>query len=315
MKPICFVLGAGASAPYDFPIGSELVTEILGYDEREFPWDELGNRHELKNLQDSLRYSDHSSIDILLLHRRDLWKIGTQAIAVALLTKEHPSKLGRYASKFGPGDRGHDRWYGQCFELLSKCVGSFAEFTKLPISFVTFNYDRSFDFFFWQWLQAKYEPNDRKGLDEYLSTPRIFHVHGQLGLLAFQSGPGDKLEYGRRLTTEIVTKAAVGIRIPHDDQLPGYAPAVEHIKSAHTIVFLGFGFDEANLERLSVPNIDDSHRLEIFGTTYGLSEPERTRVLRVSFGNGHHHDFASDRLKVRDFFDAFWPKLKARLMQ
>ena len=97
MKPICFVLGAGASPPYGFPIGSELVTEILNFDDREFPWDELGNRHELKDLQDALRYSDHSSVDILLLHRRDLWKIGTHAIAVALLSKESPKNLGRYA--------------------------------------------------------------------------------------------------------------------------------------------------------------------------------------------------------------------------
>jgi hypothetical protein len=315
MKSICFLLGAGASAPYGFPIGSELVTEILNFDDREFPWDELGNRHELKDLQDALRYSDHSSVDILLLHRRDLWKIGTQAIAVALLSKENPKNLARYATKVSQSDRGADRWYGQLFELLSKCVGSFNEFTKLPIIFVTFNYERSFDFFFWQWLQAKYKP-DHTALDVYLRKPRILHVHGQLGFLAFQEGnPDQKLDYGRRLTIDILRKAADGIRIPHDDELensPGYKQAVDRIKEANTIVFLGFGFDEHNFQRLQVPFIDDSDKLMIYGTTYGISRTERERVLAIA---GKWNDMAGNTITTRGFLDDFWPKLRARLMQ
>ena len=149
-------------------------------------------------------------------------------------------------------------------------------------------------------------------LNTYLQAPRIFHVHGQLGLLAFQEGkPEQRLDYGRRLTTDIVRKAADGIRIPHDDGLGNslaYKQAVDRVEEANTIVFLGFGFDEQNLQRLQVPIIDDSNRLIIYGTTYGMSGPEQQRVLKIA---GKWNDMAGSEITTRGFLDNFWPKLRA----
>jgi hypothetical protein len=66
MKPICFVLGAGASAPNDFPLGTELVTEILDLDANKSPWTDFNNQQKLRELQGALR-SARMSWQLLLL--------------------------------------------------------------------------------------------------------------------------------------------------------------------------------------------------------------------------------------------------------
>jgi hypothetical protein len=319
MKPICFVVGAGASAAYDFPLGHELVTEILELHPDNPPWKEMGNGDRLGQFQGALRYSDHSSIDILLEHRVDLWEIGAQAIAAVLLPKESPMNLARFARRQNTTlydyNRSHDRWYGLLFEKLARLANSFADFTRLPISFVTFNYDRSFDFFFWQWLHVKYSVTPQ-ALSDYLSKLQIFHVHGQLGKLAFQDGaPAEKLEYGRPMTHIEVERAAKTIHIPHNADLvnqPGYKSAVERIKEAKTLVFLGFGFDERNFERLQVPDVRDQNQLMIYATSYNLNPVELARVnglmgLRV-------HDLGSPKFATREYLESIWPALRERIL-
>jgi hypothetical protein len=314
MKPIVFVLGAGGSAAYNFPLGSELVTDILRLEPQNQPWNEMRNADELRLLHTALRYSDHSSIDILLQHRKDLRDIGALAIAACLLPKEIPTNLARHAEKFTPARLEYDRWYGLLFELLSR-NRTFEQFAKLDVKFVTFNYERSFDFFLWQWIQAKYHPKPEL-LNEYMSTKRIFHVHGHFGFLAYEcENVADGLEYGARPTVENFKKAAAGIIIPNDDKAhesEGFKAAAKAIQNANTVVFLGFGFDLTNFLRLQVPTADDEGKFKIFGTTYKMSDRARNSAIGL-LGPNRRHSIASNSLSMRDFFDTFWNDLDARM--
>ncbi len=81
------------------------------------------------------------SIDAFLEFRNDYAEIGRRAIADALIRYERDDLL-------WPDDRHGtiDNWYAYLFNKLVKGI-RFEAFNSLPISFVTFNYDRSLSYF------------------------------------------------------------------------------------------------------------------------------------------------------------------------
>lgn len=94
-----FVLGAGASYPYGFPTGEELVGEIIGLTRSERTLDAfLYNGcvdSDVKRFAHDLADSDAPSVDAFLEHRRDFLKIGKLAICLSLIPKEQDSSLSR----------------------------------------------------------------------------------------------------------------------------------------------------------------------------------------------------------------------------
>src|SRR5258708_823314 len=90
-----FILGAGASAPYGFPIGSELVCEIVkGLAAEGTLRDQLLRAEfragDLDEFRDRLRVAGGTSIDFFLEDQHDdVVAIGKAAIAVQIRRAEH----------------------------------------------------------------------------------------------------------------------------------------------------------------------------------------------------------------------------------
>src|SRR2546422_6977798 len=98
---IVFVLGAGASQPYGFPSGRELIFIIC----QRLTTELNEHRHILQrsNLQDdeiqkfqlALLHSSLSSVDTFLENNPQYIQIGNIAIALALIPSENPERLVR----------------------------------------------------------------------------------------------------------------------------------------------------------------------------------------------------------------------------
>ncbi len=312
-----FCLGCRASRAYGYPLGPSLVTEICQYSDNVDPFGKLGVAEQFRTLKYAIRTLDHSSIDRVMETRKDLWDIGRLAIATHLMGCENVQDLSLHGRKLTPADPALGRWYGQLFELLTPKSPRFELFAKIPVTFVTFNYDRSFDFFFWQWLQEKYrEPKDNEAIHKYLLDNPIIHVHGQLGKLAFQLGaPVEKIEFGKYSSSRepgLVERAAKGIKIVHDTELDTsseFEQARSKIAKAVAIVILGFGYDDVNFRRLGMDTVDQEERLHYFTTAYGVDDGGRERIRAMC---GTRSGFIGGESQgIREFLNQHWVQIAA----
>ena len=202
------VLGAGASIPFGFPSGQNLVdiicTQLLSqtlqaktrveklFTER---WarnfgileQRFGNKA-LSKFADRLLHSGESSVDAFLeSQEKDFVEIGKAVIAASLLPCERQETLFRHFVDIRrlPGDTEElsKNWYQY---LWSELNAPFELFGKNELSVVTFNYDRSLEHYMFTTLKNKYPD---KSDDEYAETMRsipIIHVHGKLGPLHWE---------------------------------------------------------------------------------------------------------------------------------
>lgn len=113
-EPTVLVLGAGASAPYGFPVGRELVLQIFkelngAFTDFAKSLRELDFKFEdLSSFRDDLYHSNQPSIDTFLENRPEYLKMGKVAIARALIPYEQEGSLSR------------NDWYEYLFGVIGK---------------------------------------------------------------------------------------------------------------------------------------------------------------------------------------------------
>jgi len=138
--PTVLVLGAGASKPYGYPLGQELVNSIVkGSVNRNSALFQILvlcgiPENSIEALGNELKASARQSIDAFLESRRDLLSVGRFAIATLLLSYENPDKI----------HTKHD-WYQHLFNKMCD-PNQFESFGASKISIITFNYDRSLEY-------------------------------------------------------------------------------------------------------------------------------------------------------------------------
>ena len=149
-EPTVFILGAGASQPYGFPIGEELKREILKHlrkdKGREFKSAGF-SEDEIELFMSALGASPYDTIDELLTYRPSLAIIGKFAIGL-ILTKRQ-----LHMNVFSPRN---DNWYKF---LFSKLELSRADMP--PLTIMTFNYDVSLEYYFENCIDVAFEGDAR----------------------------------------------------------------------------------------------------------------------------------------------------------
>lgn len=242
-KPTAFVLGAGASAPFGYPIGKELVSQIVvkapqqkGYF-GDLP-EEFSYLHHVEPLIHRLDMGDYSSVDAYLEGKTGpLVKIGKYLMAAVL---KHHEQLERFSIR-------HDRdWYGHLFREIA-LDGEFDP----QASFVTFNYDRSLEAFLLHVFHTHFELSHAEALTKFMAVP-IVHVHGALG--QFPSVPYMNDASSSQLFRQSQEIKIIGEVEDRDFEFasPDFRAANKLISEAEHIVFLGFGFHSRNVSRLKV---------------------------------------------------------------
>jgi len=306
VERVVFVLGAGASAPYGFPIGRALRDDIC---------DNFASRCErmvepcrsaepyrgvAERLTGRLRASRSYSIDFFLAHQvnSDLREAGRIAIAMSLLRMETEETLDR------PVDP-EDDWYRA---LANAIPNSF-----VPAGILTYNYDRSLEHYLYEALRVRH--SDGVARDFLLGggpedSELITHLHGSFGRLPWKVDDdthdppvayGDVEEMPDDFYRQTIAHAAKRIGMVYDNPHPRTMRKVYMVLGqADRLVFLGFGYDEKNLARLRLgQNLKDG--VPIVGTGFRLSEGGRRRaqelLMRLSRQSGRSHTVEVTRHK------------------
>ncbi len=288
-KRTVFVLGAGASHPYGYPSGRELLQEIFGH---------LGNSHwisflsqlgvqekAITSFRSQLYLSQQPSVDTFLEHRREFSDIGKLSIALALMTHEVEENLFGFSK----------REVGFYHYLFTQLNTGWEEFGNNQLSIITFNYDRSLEHYLFTALKNTYaRPSyDKAQPDEFNAQPLskipIIHVHGSLGPLPWQEEGGRPYSELLRFSeaplqaAKDVETASKGILIVSEAEhsTAEFNRAFDCLKSAERIYFLGFGYHIPNLVKLGLGKLqfyDDSLWEKYRGTPL-LFKPFRGSAL------------------------------------
>lgn len=240
-SPTCLVLGAGASAPYGFPLGVGLRRDILDLSDNsavDFGVVEARQLGDFMQFKQAFRLSTAASIDSFLAENPQFADIGRRAIVTVLLPYESRSNLWQEGLE--------DDWYRYLLQSMS-C--SWEEFGRNRVTVVTFNYDRSLERFLSVAL-ANWYGKSEEAAAAMIDSLEITHVYGSLGSLDAKSP--DFVGYGDRLSHYNVGKAADLIRIVPDARHLGgqIEKAQQMLDAARNICVLGFGFDATNVARL-----------------------------------------------------------------
>ncbi len=258
-KRTVFVLGAGASKPYGFPLGEELKTTIIGRLTDHNCITTLvtnGFRETLvRDFAEALTGTYSPTIDIFLEKKGKFRTLGAYMIAYVLFPCENHRLLFP-----------QNNWYAQMYNILG-FERDFPDTSR--ISFVTFNYERSLEHFLAK--NVLYNcPDDKMDVAESkLENLSIIHAHGSLGRYP-------DVPFGKGLDTKLVGPAAEGIRIVSDrlEDSSDFNAAKQSVLSADNIVFIGFGYDPVTMKKL-IMNPRDFDEKRLLGTSVNLSESSR----------------------------------------
>lgn len=288
-EPTVLVLGAGSSSQYGFPLSKGLVNEIidnLNSSDNQAIYESLGHtRSDISNFIQELRLSRDRSIDEFLFSaledRPDDIRLGKQAIAHAILSHEIPGDMLHSKEEF---------WY-DIFAARLKKECRFDDLPSNQISIVTFNYDRSMEYYLMESLKNKYRKTEEEMIPVLNQTISFNHIYGHLGDLPWSNSGFSIVEYDifnnynkknkqLDLFVNAIENAASSIFV-----LPEEFDSSMHLRNVRTTIneasrihILGFGYDEFNLKRLS-SNIFTSGNKIISGTVQGIDE---IRVMHIN---------------------------------
>ena len=143
--PTVLILGAGASKPYGYPVGSRLKDLIIANLESNYA-NFYYTQDQISKFRDKLLNSRLYSIDKFLTgYGEEFSGIGKLAIAQALIGTE---------SRDVYSCNGEEDWYGYICNSLHASTPD--EFYENKLSIITFNYDRSLEQYLFKALENFY---------------------------------------------------------------------------------------------------------------------------------------------------------------
>lgn len=293
------ILGAGASINYGFPSGLQLKAEICKEIKHKYgSYSDLVKFTDEEHVQDfynNLLLSSEMSIDAFLEHNPQYLDIGRRAIAHILIGKEkHDELFDNWIDKWLDPANKDKHWYQL---LFSKLNATFEEFEGNNLRIITFNYDRSLEYFLLRSMKAKYSEKDDKAILEKLHKIPILHIYGKLGSLPEYDSEGTPVPYdlfgnvkgmdeGSR--REYIYQASQNIITVHQAKELGVVMtnARLFLRWANRIYFLGFGYDQINMERLFFLNGVNLLKTEglggkCFGTALGVSPHHKSFLCQL----------------------------------
>lgn len=306
---LVLVLGAGASQEFGLPTGKELKARIKGtlapssrgYGSQRFldsEFDQEFGRYvsagrasgEIGPYYDAARIISENmdwapSIDNFLdTHRSNphVVKLGKLAIAFHILKGEEGSSLFVDPSNSRnslDSDKSRETWVSFLFsKLVEGATLEDFQARLRTITFVSFNYDRCVQQFFW-WACRKYFDlsgvDARRVIEESLD---VRYIYGTVGEFFWESEGGSS--FGR---LDRLPVAADSIRLFTEGRSNQVESGLaEVLRSARAVCFLGFGFLGSNISALF-----SGERFEvggIYGTSKGLSNSS-TEIVKSRLGS------------------------------
>lgn len=286
--PTLFVLGAGASKPYGLPLGSELRTLICDAENEANPVaravaEEGEFTHaDIRNLARTFLRSGVRSIDEFLARMPHLVDVGKALIAAIISSNENPDEI---FSEENP-----DHWYRLLWNVLIDDTMRGHDLTRNDVRFITFNYDRSLEYFLHESTKGAYGLNDHAAY-EHWSHLSVMHVYGSVGDY-FADGANSARPYSTEIRARKLGAVAAGIQIIREaNEINVFKLARKWFDDAQHVYILGFGFDRLNCDRLGFSSVLRHNRAlkkpppSINASVLGLTPAEVTRAQRYLLGN------------------------------
>lgn len=235
------LLGAGASAHLDYPVGYQLRDQMLAElkNQIRIPAENrisvLSDRDALIDFHTKMSRGGWTSPDAFLEKHTEFLKMGKFLIAYCLKRQEIPERLFPATG-----------WYDYLCQRLLTGAETPDEFRKNQnLSIVTYNYDRSLDHLLHQLVQYRYGLSGDEAWGLLISTIKIVHVHGILG-----SYPG--YPYEATQDVEIITSLSNSIKIIHEmeQSTETFSAASQLLSEAESIYSIGFSMSDTNMRRL-----------------------------------------------------------------
>jgi hypothetical protein len=287
-KQTVFILGAGASAPYQFSTGRGQLN-----DARTYTAEQLAERFSpvsrklAPQLLTRLLKTGEPSIDAMLRPDSPLVAAAKGIIARDLFRVE---QVGRT-----PPSETSQHWYRALFSNMPR--GTYHEAINAPVRIFTFNYDRSLDRFLWDAFSAQFQHENISDaqIGALLAAIGPIHLHGQLGRLhAEMPGAGAVVPYGgsdeRGPTDTDMLVAIDQIKLISETNARDKPFAQLHyaITQAERVIFLGFGFHEDNVLKLRIKeNLPPT--AAVFASGMGLTEQQMGHFKHKYGLNGMVH--------------------------
>ena len=274
LKRTTLILGAGASQPYGFPLGADLKAKVLSMAMTQTVVKVLVERAGFpeKLIQEFIeifRANTSGTIDEFLERKSKYRDLGAHLIAHSMCSDEQSA---RHFQQYG--------WYSELYRQLNL---DSAEPDVCELSIVTFNYERSLEWYLNEVIRVECRDVHETVAHEKRNRIKVIHPHGSLGKYPEVPYPLESRDVNGLL------EAAKRIRIVSDklDASPEFQEAKATVAAADRIIFLGFGFHERTFTTL-LENTDVKGK-EVFCCCFRL-DPEkfpmiRNRIHNPSFGD------------------------------
>ena len=293
-KPTVLIIGAGASAPFDFPTGQQLKDDVCNLGRAgllSLTHNKIGP-DEAKSLLKLLESSMDLSIDQAVEPYPHLHAVAKRVMAAVLLRCEHKFRKAR------AGQYPH-HWIRFLFSKMHELARTPEDFCHQRVSFVTFNYDRILEWRFEKAFAAAY-PNVRKRSWALLQP--VVHVHGSLGALSTHGGilPTEVVPFGPSETPDpaplenAIEKAETNIKIVHEahPNTDEFRRARQLLSESKQVIFVGFGFGKDNVERLDLVHLPNDSKIWCSATRWRQEQIE-THILSIFPGRGAFGPYCS----------------------
>jgi hypothetical protein len=196
--------------------------------------------------------SQQYSIDAFLANRSEFVEIGKFIIAMSLIECEQEKLL------YSPDAEKKGGVYQYLFNGMAN---NQEDFENNQLSFITFNYDRSLEYFLFNAIKSLFGKKVEDTIS-ILHNIQIIHVHGWLGSFGWESPQGRNYsplgtlgnDTHKQYDANLIRIASGQIKIISEgvDTSKEFAKADELLSKADNIYFLGFGYNSTNLKRLKM---------------------------------------------------------------
>lgn len=227
----------------------------------------------MHNFADKFDKASDDMIDYFLATNPKFEKIGKVAIFNELLYCENSQGL-REGSKDPDDD-----WMMLLYKIMTSGINNQNDYKlfneRNNVSFITFNYDRVLEYFFWESLMNKFDLTPEQSNELVLGLD-IHHVFGRLPCFEHEDKRfGDhSFPYQNFGKTRSDYKYAIeNIKTLQERDNLDTNKISQLIGDAHRIFFLGFGFAEENLAVLNLGG-NIKKKVEFYGTVLDLSQGE-----------------------------------------
>ncbi len=306
-KSVVFVIGAGASHEYNFPLGSSLKDKVAK--KVRFRFDQGSSHlvggdpdlldHIRRHVTDTNRRNDYTratnvlasaipsyiSIDEALHYvsgSPEAVEVGKIAIMLEILEAERNSALAISRQNGRLDINGlDDRWIAEMFSMAIAGLQREALDTAFDkVTFINFNYDRAIEHYLYWALQERTSASSDEAR-RIVEKLNFIRPYGSIGPLSWNTN--DDRSFGTTAYFDPFSRIGLMRTYTDKEQLHDASAMTRALEDAKLIIFLGFGYHATNVDLLkTAPN---KSAAEVLGTFFKIHEGNRGVIGNRIVGN------------------------------